>query len=171
MDCSLPGSSVHGILPGRILEWIATSCSRGSSRLRGWTRVSCLLHQQAGSLPLVLPWWWCYVTKSRLTLCNPMDCSMPGFPVLHCLLEFAKTHVHWVSDTTFWWPWALGWHLCCDLGLSGSVLAHLHPGSVSLGSHLIWSPLTLSSWGHTPTFSPRSCVPGARSGLESRLDP
>ena len=27
-----------------------------------------------------------------------MYCSMPGFPVLHCLLEFAQTHVHWVSD-------------------------------------------------------------------------
>ena len=27
-----------------------------------------------------------------------MNCSMPGFPVLHCLLEFAQTHVHWVSD-------------------------------------------------------------------------
>ena len=32
------------------------------------------------------------------TLCNPMDCSMPGLPVFHYLLEFAKTHVHWVSD-------------------------------------------------------------------------
>ena len=32
------------------------------------------------------------------TLCNPMNCSMPGFPVLHCLLEFAQTHVHWVGD-------------------------------------------------------------------------
>ena len=30
------------------------------------------------------------------TLCNPMDCSMPGFPVLHCLPEFAQIHVHWV---------------------------------------------------------------------------
>ena len=29
---------------------------------------------------------------------NPMDCSIPGFPVLHCLLEYAQTHVHWVSD-------------------------------------------------------------------------
>ena len=27
--------------------------------------------------------------------CDPMDCSMPGFPVLHYLLEFAQTHVHW----------------------------------------------------------------------------
>ena len=38
------------------------------------------------------------VTKSFLTLCNPMNCSMPGFPILHYLLEFAQTHVRWVSD-------------------------------------------------------------------------
>ena len=31
---------------------------------------------------------------SRIQLCNPMDCSTPGFPVLHCLSEFAQTHVH-----------------------------------------------------------------------------
>ena len=42
----------------------------------------------------------CSVTQSSPTLCNPMDCSMPGFPVLHHLLEFAQTHVHWVSDAT-----------------------------------------------------------------------
>ena len=41
---------------------------------------------------------FCTVAKSCSTLCDPMDCSMPGFPVLHCLLEFAQTHVHWVSD-------------------------------------------------------------------------
>ena len=39
----------------------------------------------------------CLVTKSRLALCDPMDCSMPGFPILHCLLEFDQTHVHWVG--------------------------------------------------------------------------
>ena len=33
-----------------------------------------------------------------MTVCDPMDCSTPGFPVLHCLLEFAQTHVHWVGD-------------------------------------------------------------------------
>ena len=38
------------------------------------------------------------VTQSCLTLCNPMDCSNPGFLVLHHLLELAHTHVHWVSD-------------------------------------------------------------------------
>ena len=35
---------------------------------------------------------------SRVGLCNPMDCSMPGFPVFHYLPDFAQTHVHWVSD-------------------------------------------------------------------------
>ena len=40
VDCSLPGSSVHGILQARILEWVTISFSRGSSRLRDRTRVS-----------------------------------------------------------------------------------------------------------------------------------
>ena len=40
MDCSLPGSSVHGILQARILEWVAISFSRGSSRPRARTQVS-----------------------------------------------------------------------------------------------------------------------------------
>ena len=35
---------------------------------------------------------------SHVWLCDPMDCSTPGFPVPHCLLEFAQTHLHWVSD-------------------------------------------------------------------------
>jgi len=38
------------------------------------------------------------VIQSRLTLCHPMDCSMPGFPVHHQLPEFTQTHVHQVSD-------------------------------------------------------------------------
>ena len=38
------------------------------------------------------------VTKSCSALCNPMDCSMPGFPVHHHLLEFTQTHVHRVGD-------------------------------------------------------------------------
>ena len=38
------------------------------------------------------------VSHSCLNLCNPMDCSTPGFAVLHYLLELAQTHVHWVGD-------------------------------------------------------------------------
>ena len=44
----------------------------------------------------------CSASKSCLTICDPMNCSTPGFPVLHYLLEFAQTHVHWVSDAI--WP-------------------------------------------------------------------
>ena len=40
IDCSLPGSSVHGISQARILEWVAISFSRGTSRLRDWTHIS-----------------------------------------------------------------------------------------------------------------------------------
>ena len=38
------------------------------------------------------------VAQSCLTLCDPMDCSTPGFPVHQQLPEFAQTHVHWVND-------------------------------------------------------------------------
>ena len=40
----------------------------------------------------------CSVTQSYLTLCETVDCSTPGFPVLHHLLELAQTHVLWVND-------------------------------------------------------------------------
>ena len=45
--------------------------------------------------------WECCCSVAQLcpTLCDPMDCRMPGFPVLHYLTEFAQTHVYWVSDT------------------------------------------------------------------------
>ena len=38
------------------------------------------------------------VAHSCPALCNPMDCSMPGFPVHHQLPELTQTHVHWVGD-------------------------------------------------------------------------
>ena len=47
----------------------------------------------------------CSIVKSNCccsivkTLCDPMNCCTPGFPVLHCLPEFARlSHVHWISD-------------------------------------------------------------------------
>ena len=40
----------------------------------------------------------CSVAQSCLSVCNPMDCSTPGFPVHHQLPELAQIHVHWVSD-------------------------------------------------------------------------
>ena len=52
MDCSLPGSSVHGVLQARILEWVAVSFSRGSSPSKYQTQVSAL---QADSFPYEPP--------------------------------------------------------------------------------------------------------------------
>ena len=45
MDCSLPGSTVHGVFQARILEWVAISFSRRSCRPRDWTRVSCIVRR------------------------------------------------------------------------------------------------------------------------------
>ena len=56
MDCSPPGSSVRGIFQARILEWVATSFSRGSSQPRDQTHVSCISwHWQEDSLPPAPP--------------------------------------------------------------------------------------------------------------------
>ena len=52
MDCSSPGSSVHGISQGRILEWVAIPLSRGSSQPRDRTCISSLQDWEADSLPL-----------------------------------------------------------------------------------------------------------------------
>ena len=40
----------------------------------------------------------CSVTQLCSTLCNAMDCSTPGFPILQYLLEVTQTHIHWVND-------------------------------------------------------------------------
>jgi len=48
MDCSLPGSSVHRISQARILEWTAISFSKGPSKLRDQTQVSCIADSISG---------------------------------------------------------------------------------------------------------------------------
>ena len=63
MDCSPPGSSVHGILQARVLEWVVMPSSGGSSQPRDRTQVFLhLLHWQESSLPLVPP------EKPRVTI-------------------------------------------------------------------------------------------------------
>ena len=47
---------------------------------------------------LLSPCCCCSVTKSSPTLHCPVDCSTPGFPVLHHILEFAQVHVHWIGE-------------------------------------------------------------------------
>ena len=109
VDCSLPGSSVHGILQARILEWVTISFYRESSRPRDQTRVSrivgrhftvwatrespysCsvslnfflggLLRRMYVSKIPNLYFQFSPVTQSCPTLCDSMDCSPPGFSI------------------------------------------------------------------------------------------
>ena len=108
MEWSLSGSSVHGILQARILEWAAISFSRGDQE----TQVSCIAGRfftiwatreavscmSSSQKPCEV---FSSVQFSRPVMSDslqPMDCSTPGFPVHHQLPEPAQTHVQRVSD-------------------------------------------------------------------------
>ena len=58
MNCSPPGSSVHGIFQARTLEWVAMSSSRGSSQPRGGTPISCWAGRFFMVEPLGKPSCW-----------------------------------------------------------------------------------------------------------------
>ena len=84
MDCSPPGSSVRGVFQSRILEWVIISFCRGSLRPRDWTHIFCigrwiLYHWATWEAP-------CLVAQSCPTLCDPVDCSLPGCSV-HGILQ------------------------------------------------------------------------------------
>ena len=121
MDCSLPGSSVRGLFQARILEWVAISFSRGSSQHRDRTQVSCIAGRFFTSWPWENSWtvfpregrqakWLkitmlCYAKSlpSCPTLCDPIDGSLPGFPVPGILQ--AKT-LEWVASSfSNAWNW------------------------------------------------------------------
>ena len=80
MDCSPPGSSVHGIFQARVLEW--GTIITGIKMTLYFSK-----HDQIRS-----------VAQSCPTLCDPMNRSTPGLTVHHQLPEFTQTHVHRVSD-------------------------------------------------------------------------
>ena len=94
MDCTLPGSSVHGILQSRILEWVAIAFSRGIFLIKVLNPglLCCrqipyhLSHQ--GSQRIIFQ--FSSVAQSCLTLCDPMNRSTPGLPVHHQLPEFTQ---------------------------------------------------------------------------------
>ena len=100
MDCSPPGSSVHGVFQVRILEWVAISSSRGILLTQGSNL--CLLHSRKILHPL--SHWGSpsfpasQSAQSCLTLCDPMDCSTPGLPVHHQLSGLTQTHVHRATE-------------------------------------------------------------------------
>ena len=92
MDCSLPGSSVNGILQARILEWVATSSSRGSSWPRDRTPVSYITGR----------FFTIWATREALTL-NDMQIGhwINGYVnmVLLLLRKYNLTHLWNISCT------------------------------------------------------------------------
>ena len=85
MDSSPPGSSVYEILP---VKNATVSCH--------FLLVSMASDEKA----IVILLFFAVVVQSlsQVQLCDPMDCSTAGFPAPHCLLDFARSHVHRVSD-------------------------------------------------------------------------
>ena len=96
MDCSPPGSSVHGILQKRILEWVAMPSFRDIPS-PGIEPASLMSPALAGRFFTTCITWETHILlfssvqlHNRVQLCNPRDCSMPDFPVHHQLLELAQ---------------------------------------------------------------------------------
>ena len=80
MDCSPAGSSVHGILQVRILEWVATPTCRGYSQHRDGTRIFFCSYIAGGFFTTEPPGKprYCIFVQSCPILCDPMDWSPPG---------------------------------------------------------------------------------------------
>ena len=89
--------TIHGILQTRILEGVAFPFSRGSSQPRDRTQVSCIAGISLPAEPQFSSVQFSSVAQPCLTLCDPMNCRMPGLPVHHQLPEPTQTHVHWVG--------------------------------------------------------------------------
>ena len=130
MDCSPPGSSVHGVLQARILKWVAIPSSRGSSQPKDWTQVSCIkgrfftIWATRESSSHVWMWdlahkegWvlknWCFWTVEK-HLASPLDCKeiqpvhskgdQSGVFIGRTDVE-AETPILWPTDAKSWLIW------------------------------------------------------------------
>ena len=118
MDCSLPGSSIHGIVQARVLEWVAISFSRGSSRPRNRTQVFHIAGrcfnlwatrganwypQRAGTCSLSVSLWQLWDWSPDLTFLN-----CPGL----CL----ACHLSLLASSSPHAPLYGGGFLCVSLG-------------------------------------------------------
>ena len=89
-------------MPGSTLTSMEPLCSKSLKSVH-WCSPYLYLHPstfcwpQLSTYPFVV---FIVQLLSRVWLCEPMNCSTPGFPLLHYFLEFAQTHIHWVGDAT-----------------------------------------------------------------------
>ena len=89
----------------------------------------------------------CSVAQLCLTLCDSMDCSTPGFPVFHHLLEFAQTHIHLIESVMLFNHLILCLPLLCPQSFpaSGSfpMSRLLASGSQSIGASASVLPMNI----------------------------
>ena len=97
MDCSLPGSSVCGILQATLLEWIAISYSRGSSQPRDWRKVLHLLHWQADSYHCIT---W-EAPRAKVMGVNTWGLWKSALLLTKCLL-WSRLCVEWYISWYIW---------------------------------------------------------------------
>ena len=91
MDCGLPGSSIHGILQARILEWVAISFSKGSSWPRDWT------FKWAHLIVFLLPW-----QELQLSLADNSESSICPIKILYNFFSFYYLLLHRASLGLVW---------------------------------------------------------------------
>ena len=149
MDCTPPGSPIHGILQARILEWVAISFSRESFWLRDRTQVSCI----AGRFFIAEPPAAAAAKslQSCPTLYDPIDGSPPGSTVPGILQ--ART-LEWVAISfSNAWKWKVKVKLLSRVRLWTTpwTAAYQDPLSMGLSRQEYWSGVPLPS----PQGSPK----------------
>ena len=146
--CSLPGSSVHGILQARIREWVAISFSRGSSRSRNRIWISCIAGRfftnwaTREALAAVAVAKSC---QSCPTLYDPIDGSPPGSPVPGILQ--ARTP-EWVAISfSNAWKWKVKGKSLSHVRLFATpwTAAYQAPLSMGFSRQEYWSGVPLPS--------------------------
>ena len=129
MDCSPPGSSVHGIFQARILEWVAISFSRGSSRPRNQTQVSWKSPALTGGF---------FTTKSPGKPPVNSRCSVNATSSFRSLGEFKFVAVQSLSRARlFSTPWTAARQASLSFTLSRSLLKLRSIESVMPSKHLL----------------------------------
>ena len=135
VDCSISGSSVHGIFKASVVEWIAISSSRGSSWPRVWTHVSLagrFFTTEPPGKPKVALWsihFWCWGVQ-LLSLVWLFVIPQAVAARLPCWWNFpdknAETSCHFLLQGIFLTHWSnlhfLHWHLDSPLSHQGSFL-------------------------------------------------
>ena len=104
MDCSLPGSPVHGIFQARVLEWVSISFSRRSSQPRDWTRVFCIvgrcftIHPLEGWIYGNVVWLcvtpWTVACQAHLSMGFSRSESWSGLPGLSREYSWPRDRIH-----------------------------------------------------------------------------